>query len=90
VGMAGPDLLMGGGGNDQLFGYGGPDGMSGGSGRDLASGGPGSDPCLAVEDGVEGNDRVEGGRGVDRFNADPHDERVEVERRGACDPTART
>jgi Ca2+-binding RTX toxin-like protein len=49
----------------------GRDGAEGDEGADLLSGGRGSD-CLWVLDG-RGNDRAVGGRGPDRYEADPGD-----------------
>jgi hemolysin type calcium-binding protein len=87
LGNAGSDVLIGGRGGDHLVldegpdrGFGGPgeDGISGTTGLDVAAGGARAD-FLCTWDGV-GDDLLLGGRGRDRYHADPHDVRRSVER----------
>jgi hypothetical protein len=52
----------------------------------VVSGGPGDDTCLDLEDGVDGNDRVNGGPGFDHYQADPGDFHRFAEVLGPCIP----
>jgi hypothetical protein len=83
-GGAGADQLSGGKGGDLVLGQGGRDYAYGDAGPDRIYGGGDSDFCLAAKDFIDGNDRVFGGAGNDRYTADAGDVRVSVEARG-CD-----
>jgi Ca2+-binding RTX toxin-like protein len=72
---AGPGVDLGAGdrGDDRIFLQGGADNITYGlHGSDLLVGGRGNDQCLHVWGDGDG-DRVVGGPGTDRFNADPGD-----------------
>ncbi|MEO7119010.1 MAG: choice-of-anchor Q domain-containing protein, partial [Candidatus Limnocylindrales bacterium] len=78
-GAGGPDYVDGGGGGDILFGGGAGDLLFGQSGADL----------LCADDG-HGNDRVDGGKGIDSYHADSGDTLISVEQQTPCvDSTAR-
>ncbi len=66
VGGVGDDRLLGGNGNDVLRGNEGHDYLKGGAGDDELRGGLGND-TLVSQDGIRGNDRVWGGRGINTF-----------------------
>ena len=86
VGGAGPETLQGGAGRDVLDGAGGNDVLLGGDDADSVTGGTGSDTlrgdagddALFARDGVAGNDRLNGGSGVDTASTDPDDFVVNV------------
>lgn len=80
----GADVLVGGPGGDRLVGRAGSDVIVGGRGPDRIYGGHGPDPCLNSEDGVKGNDLIDGGVGRDGYRADRRDTVRSVERRSAC------
>jgi Ca2+-binding RTX toxin-like protein len=66
--------LFGDQGNDRIFGGPGRDSMEGEEGRDVLVGGSGSDFLDAVNDDTPGTrDRIECGRGFDRFVKGPGD-----------------
>ncbi|MBD0330513.1 MAG: PD40 domain-containing protein [Thermoleophilia bacterium] len=75
-GLGGDDVLRGGGGDDVLDGGPGNDTLVGGGGGDLLSGGPGRDDLRARDGRV---DRVDGGAGRDRGDADRNDRVRNVE-----------
>ena len=70
-----PDIeeVLGGHGDDVLTGGPWHETLVGGPGADLLRGGGGTD-VLRGTDGVEGNDRLDGGAGMDACTADPLDE----------------
>jgi Ca2+-binding RTX toxin-like protein len=80
----GADVLVGGPGGDRLVGRAGSDVIVGGRGPDHIYGGHGPDPCLNSEDGVKGNDLIDGGAGRDGYRADRRDTVRSVERRSTC------
>jgi Ca2+-binding RTX toxin-like protein len=81
-GTPGPDVIYGGPGQDLLDGGPGADTIRSEGGRDGVFGedvgGPGGDSCLSAIDGRPG-DRVRGGPGNDRGDADPGDHLRSVE-----------
>ena len=74
-GLAGADTLFGKRERDRLVGGGGGDRVEGGAGPDKHFGGSGPDRLLA-RDSVEGNDRLDGGRGSDICRADAGDHKT--------------
>jgi Ca2+-binding RTX toxin-like protein len=68
----GPDEITDGLGDDYLYGEAGQDTITAGAGSDYLSGGADFD-VLEAHDGIEGNDVLDGGGGVDSCNPDPSD-----------------
>lgn len=77
TGLGGNDIVCGLGGNDVIKGGGGNDGLAGGKGDDRVFGNGGSDK-IGLVDGVRGNDRGDGGPGLDTANRDRGDILVNV------------
>lgn len=84
----GNDLVLAGPGNDFVHGSAGADVVRGGNGRDYLVGGKGpdrlagqdgDDRCLHLRDGVAGNDRADGGAGLDTGTRDGGDTFAAVE-----------
>ena len=73
LGGGGDDTIHGGGGGDRLWGGLGADHIVGNGGADILGGGPSADD-LDAQDGVSGNDRIDGGEGTDAcaIDADDH------------------
>jgi Ca2+-binding RTX toxin-like protein len=78
---SGDDFVHGSAGADTIRGGGGRDHLVGGNGPDVVVGQDGSDRCLNLRDGVAGNDRANGGTGLDAGarNADDHFAAIEIE-----------
>jgi Ca2+-binding RTX toxin-like protein len=68
----GADDITDGLGDDYLYGEAGQDTITAGAGADYLSGGDDFD-VLEAHDGIEGNDVLDGGGGVDSCNPDPSD-----------------
>lgn len=72
AGGAGADVITDGSGDDYLYGEAGQDDITAGAGDDYLSGGDDFDE-LEAHDGIDGNDYLDGGGGVDSCNPDPGD-----------------
>lgn len=72
AGGDGADTITDGSGDDYLYGEAGQDDITAGAGSDYLSGGDDFDE-LEAHDGIEGNDYLDGGGGVDSCNPDPGD-----------------
>jgi hypothetical protein len=81
LGLGNNDVIFGGGGADEVRGGAGDDFVLGEAGQDLVYGGTGDDEMyggadfdeIFGQDGVKGNDYLDGGDGVDSCNPDPGD-----------------
>ena len=74
-GAAGNDIVNGGSGADRILGEAGDDVLKGGPEPDDLFGGRGADTLLS-RDRVDGNDSLDGGRGIDTKSADPTERSV--------------
>jgi hypothetical protein len=72
AGGDGADVITDGSGDDYLYGEAGQDDITAGAGDDYLSGGDDFDE-LEAHDGIDGNDYLDGGGGVDSCNPDPGD-----------------